>query len=298
VEGLDRTIEISCNPNLVGGFGHLATVWFVFTIGWWGTLMFLLFTVGAFLIFNFNHQVEAAWVRFSEWWADMLKSNPKEEEEEEEEESKPIMAAAPAVVRNEVLTPPAETTIEVKTPIIEPEAPWEEKSVVFEDESEELLEEDVEEITEESEEEEFDEPEILEVSESVELETELPIMERIPSGGSTTIQVDEDFSVEVKESEEELDDEEIQRSVEALGPFDPGKAHPFIDTGGVLLASCGAGVQQARRQGLHGAGQQPIGQQGQGRHGFKPVIASARASTAFSRAVQSRVTWAMSAPSG
>jgi S-DNA-T family DNA segregation ATPase FtsK/SpoIIIE len=48
VEGLDRTIEISCNPNLVGGFGHLATVWCVFTIGWWGTLMLLLFTVGAF----------------------------------------------------------------------------------------------------------------------------------------------------------------------------------------------------------------------------------------------------------
>jgi hypothetical protein len=58
-------------------------VWCVFTIGWWGTLMLLLFTVGAFLIFNFNHHVEAAWVRFSEWWADMLKPNPKDEEEEE-----------------------------------------------------------------------------------------------------------------------------------------------------------------------------------------------------------------------
>jgi S-DNA-T family DNA segregation ATPase FtsK/SpoIIIE len=127
VEGLDRTIEISCNPNLVGGYGHLATVWCVFTIGWWGTLMLLLFTVGAFLIFNFNHHVEAAWVRFSEWWADMLKPNPKEEEEEEEEEKKPIMAAAPVVVRNEINTPPAETTIEVKVPIVEPEALWENK---------------------------------------------------------------------------------------------------------------------------------------------------------------------------
>ena len=221
VEGLDRTIEISCNPNLVGGFGHLATVWCVFTIGWWGTLMLLLFTVGAFLIFNFNHQVEAAWVRFSEWWSDMLKSNPKEDEEEDEEESKPIMAAAPPVVRNEVATPPAETTIEVKAPIVEPEAPWEEKSVLFEEEPEEDLEEDIEEITEEPEEEELDEPEMPESTESLELETELPIMERSPSGGSTTIQVDEDFSVELNQSEEELDEEEIHRSIEALGPFDP-----------------------------------------------------------------------------
>ena len=219
VEGLDRTIEISCNPNLVGGFGHLATVWFVFTIGWWGTLMFLLFTVGAFLIFNFNHQVEAAWVRFSEWWADMLKSNPKEEEEEEEEESKPIMAAAPAVVRNEVLTPPAETTIEVQTPIIEPEAPWEEKSVVFEEEKEE--EQDLEDMELDPIEMDLEELELSESTENLELETVIPTMERTGVGGSTTIQVDEDFSVEVKESEEELDDEEIQRSIESLGPFDP-----------------------------------------------------------------------------
>jgi S-DNA-T family DNA segregation ATPase FtsK/SpoIIIE len=224
VEGLDRTIEISCNPNLVGGFGHLATVWCVFTIGWWGTLMLLLFTVGAFLIFNFNHQVEAAWVRFSEWWAEMLKSNPKEEEEEEEEESKPIPAAAPAVVRNEVAAPPAETTIEVKAPIIEPEAPWEEKSVVFEDEPEEELEEveeDIEVIAEIPEEEEFEEPEVPSAAESLELETELPVMERSASGGTTTFQVDDDFSVELNQSEEELDEEEIHRSIEALGPFDP-----------------------------------------------------------------------------
>ena len=222
VEGLDRTIEISCNPNLVGGYGHLATVWCVFTIGWWGTLMLLLFTVGAFLIFNFNHHVEAAWVRFSEWWADMLKPNPKEEEEEEEEEvKKPIMAAAPVAVRNEVNTPPAETTIEVKVPIAEPEAPWENKEIVFEEE--EMVEEPEVLTLEEDEEVEEDLhlAEEIELSEEEILEPKPLIVERASSGGPTTIQVDEDFSVELNEAEEELDEVEIQRNIESLGPFDP-----------------------------------------------------------------------------
>ena len=225
VEGIDRTIEISCNPNLVGGFGHLATVWCTFTLGWWGTLMLLLFTVGAFLIFNFNHQVEAAWVRFSEWWADLLKANPKEEEEEEEEDTKPIMAAAPAVVRNEIVPPQPETTIEVKAPVVEPEvAPWDQNDETPEEEQieeeEELLDEPEIELTTELREEpepiEFEEPEESEEEELIPLVTE-----RSSSGGSTTIQVDEDFSVELNEAEEELSEVEIQRSIESLGPFDP-----------------------------------------------------------------------------
>jgi DNA segregation ATPase FtsK/SpoIIIE, S-DNA-T family len=219
VEGLERTIEISCNPNLVGGYGHLATLWCTFTLGWWGTLMLLLFTVGAFLIFNFNHQVEAAWVRFSEWWADLIKPNPKEEEEEEE--TKPIMAAAPAVVRNEVVnpTPPAETTIEVKAPIVEPEAPWENKEITFDEEEPEAAapeKEEEEEIVEFT----AEEPDESEMEEE-EVEEEPLIIEHHSGGGSTTIQMDEDFSVEVKGAEEELSDEEIQRNIEALGPFDP-----------------------------------------------------------------------------
>ena len=197
VDGLERTIEISCNQNLVGGYGHMATLWTTFTLGWWGTLMLLLFTVGAFLIFNFNHQVEAAWVRFSEWWADLIKPKP------EEEEVKPIMAAAPQVVRNEVVNTPPQTTVEVKAPIIEPEAPWEEKRVVFELEEEEeepeIMEEEIpeEELMEES-------PVPAAVEEAPEEETEDELISEeleitrpaASGGGTTTIQMDKDFSVE------------------------------------------------------------------------------------------------------
>jgi S-DNA-T family DNA segregation ATPase FtsK/SpoIIIE len=223
VDGLERTIEISCNQNLVGGYGHMATLWTTFTLGWWGTLMLLLFTVGAFLIFNFNHHVEAAWLRFSEWWAELIK--PKPQEEDEEEEVKPIMAAAPQVVRNEIVNEPPQTTVEVKAPIIEPEAPWEEKSVEFdvEEEEPELAEED---LTEEELEEELPEPLVAEEiteepQEELTTDDELAITRTTSSGGTTTIQMDKDFSVELEQGEEELSEDEIRSKIEALGPFDP-----------------------------------------------------------------------------
>ncbi|MFM7727258.1 MAG: DNA translocase FtsK 4TM domain-containing protein, partial [Flavobacteriales bacterium] len=239
VEGLERTIEISCNPNLVGGYGYLATLWCTFTLGWWGTLMLLLFTIGAFLIFNFNHQVEAAWVRFSEWWADMLKPNPKDDEEDEDEPT-PLANAAPNVVRNEVAKP-VETTVEVKAPIEEPEAPWHENEVTFETETEQEEEEIEEEIAHELDmevEEPEDEPEEELTEEELVIST--PI-----SGGSTTIQMDEDSSVEVKGAEEELSEEDIQRNIESLGPFDPRLdlsryAFPPVD---LLKAHGGQGPQ-------------------------------------------------------
>ena len=227
VDGLERTIEISCNQNLVGGYGHMATLWTTFTLGWWGTLMLLLFTVGAFLIFNFNHQVEAAWVRFSEWWADLIKPKPQEEDEEEEE-VKPIMAAAPQVVRNEVVNTPPQTTVEVKAAIIEPEAPWEEKSVVFELEEEEeepeIMEEEIpeEELMEELPVPASAEEETEEETDDELISEELEITRPAASGGgTTTIQMDKDFSVELEQGEEELSDAEIQRKIESLGPFDP-----------------------------------------------------------------------------
>jgi S-DNA-T family DNA segregation ATPase FtsK/SpoIIIE len=85
VDAFDRTIEITCNDRFVGGYGHFATEWFVFTIGWIGTLMTLLFVAVAYLIFNHNHKVESAWARFGEW-ADERKERKEEERLKKEEE--------------------------------------------------------------------------------------------------------------------------------------------------------------------------------------------------------------------
>jgi len=83
VDGFDRKIEISCNDRFVGGYGHFATEWTTFTLGWFGTLMLLIFVLGAYLIFNHNHKVESWWESFSEW---MKRPKPEVEETPEVEE--------------------------------------------------------------------------------------------------------------------------------------------------------------------------------------------------------------------
>ena len=83
VDGFDRKIEISCNDRFVGGYGHFATEWTTFTLGWFGTLMLLLFVLGAYLIFNHNHKVESWWESFSEWMKRPKDEKPEEPEVEE-----------------------------------------------------------------------------------------------------------------------------------------------------------------------------------------------------------------------
>lgn len=69
VDEFERTIEITCNDRFVGGYGHFATEWTTFTLGWFGTLMLLLLVAGAYFIFNHNHMVDSLWARIKEWWA-------------------------------------------------------------------------------------------------------------------------------------------------------------------------------------------------------------------------------------
>ena len=210
VDGLDRTIEITCNQNLVGGYGHFATEWLTFTLGWSGTLMALLFIAGAFVIFNFNHRVEALWASFAEWWKNRATAIAPEEEEIDEEEvvekiekpAKKQEAAVPPIIP--VNTPKPEMVI--NQAVNEPEFLPEELAVETE---EELEEEEIEEETEIAEEEPIEEI----ADEPIEMSTS--------TSGPTTMIVDEDFSVEVEQGEDELSEADITQKLEELGPFDP-----------------------------------------------------------------------------
>ena len=54
VEGLDHTLRIAANENLVGGFGHFATSWAIFTLGTLGTFC-AIFTIATMtVIINFE----------------------------------------------------------------------------------------------------------------------------------------------------------------------------------------------------------------------------------------------------
>lgn len=197
VDQFNRVIEITCNQNLVGGYGHFATEWTTFTLGWTGTLFALLFIAGAFIIFNFNHQVEAAWARIMEMWANRAKAiEPDEDENDEPVAETPVVAnKAP---KNEVIAPPAPEPVNTIVLEVAPEPE--------EDELEELIEEPIDEEEQEI------EMEVETPEEPVESIQPPPII--LPTG-------DDDFSIAIENAEEELDESEISRKIEELGPFDP-----------------------------------------------------------------------------
>lgn len=229
VDSFDRTIEITCNQNLVGGYGHFATEWCTFTLGWTGTLFLLLFTVGAFLIFNFNHQVEAVWARFAEWWANWAKPS-ETDEAEETEEAAPVSKAQDKIKNQDAVAAPVNTVrndmpLTEILPVVQ-----EEEAAIAEPELKvsEPEEEEVEIEEEAAEEEELEEEEISMEDDSLpsDPDTDLELPEDpapASPGHSHTIIDDGEFSVEVEEAEQELSEEEISRKIEELGPFDPRK---------------------------------------------------------------------------
>lgn len=225
VDGFERTIEITCNQNLVGGYGHFATEWCTYTLGWSGTLLLVVFVIGAFLIFNFNHALEAAWARLAEWWKNRAKAIQPDEEELAESE-----ALVNQVKNENQFVPPVQSQPVRNEPVALVEEEEEEEEIPMDELPE--LELKV------AEEEQTPQPEQSQV------QPEVPIMEQMkeeelatmdfeldtqpsPSAPSPSpahdilVSEDADFSVEIEQGEDELSEEDIKRKMEELGPFDP-----------------------------------------------------------------------------
>jgi DNA segregation ATPase FtsK/SpoIIIE, S-DNA-T family len=224
---LDRTIRITCNDNLVGGYGYLATEWTTHVLGWFGTLVLLLFVTTAFLLFNFNHQMEALWARMAEMWS--RRSDLLEMEEEEEPVSQrsaevvpdaPIneaknqpLVVAPMVheIVNEMRPPAQEELVDVPLEVPEKELP-----------QEELAEEQVE-------------------ADDSEMELE-PLVVSPSTGGA---QLD-DFDIEIHAPvEDELPESDAIQQLESLGPYDPRKdlSRYTFPTFDLLKPHGGQGIQ-------------------------------------------------------
>ncbi len=219
VDGFDRTIEITCNQNLVGGYGHFATEWCTFTLGWFGTLMLLLFTTGAFLIFNFNHRVEAFWAGISEWWKNRASAITPDEEEIEEEHVPVTSKSSNPIVKPILAAENFQNTIKPghHVPEVEITQPIEE-SIADGFMNEVAIETEIS----PAEETQFDLEEAEEPELSEEQHVEPAITEStLTPHHSTTVIDEEGFSVEVEQGEDELSESEINRKIEELGPFDP-----------------------------------------------------------------------------
>ncbi len=219
VDGFERTIEITCNQNWVGGFGHFATEWFTFTLGWIGTLMFLLFIIGAFLIFNFNHAMEAAWARTIDWWKNRAQSIVPDDEELQETQNyrnQPI-ANTPQPPRDQ--SPTAEITNTERVEDLPIEQEQEEEDETPMDELPELT------LNIQPQEIELDQTP-NESIETIEMEPILTpehasFVEPISQVEEASEVADESFQVQIEPGEDELSEDDIKRKIEELGPFDP-----------------------------------------------------------------------------
>jgi len=118
-------IVLTCNDRFVGGYGVFATTWCRFALGWSGTLLGLLLATSIFAVFNFNHQLEAAWVRLMDWLRER-RARAAEEAELPEPVSQPetTVRISPALKNalKDVEEPTQELTIEEDEPEAEDEA--------------------------------------------------------------------------------------------------------------------------------------------------------------------------------
>ncbi|MCC6600168.1 MAG: DNA translocase FtsK, partial [Crocinitomicaceae bacterium] len=182
-------IELTCNDRFVGGYGFFATQWTTFTLGWFGTLMLLVFVTGAFLIFNYNHQVEVFWARIGEWW----------------QKGKETLASG-------------DSDDEAEPVIIEPEVSVAEKSkneIIAPSDDEEEIDDEVEEGEESEAAREVEEQE-LEIDFPQEIVATMPVSTGIPFETG-------DLGIEVQAvvAEEELPESEIEKRLKEFGEYDP-----------------------------------------------------------------------------
>jgi len=81
VEGLDHTLRIAANENLVGGIGHFATSWAIFTLGTLGTFC-AIFTIATMAVI-INFEKPLMWLQLQ--LGGLFNKKKRLESEEEEE---------------------------------------------------------------------------------------------------------------------------------------------------------------------------------------------------------------------
>lgn len=227
-----QEITITCNDNLVGVYGAFATKWCVFKLGWFGTLMLLLFVIGASVIINFNPYLER--LGMPSWMSTLFRPKQKVTAEEEKEEddlgftnaqrtrsdvdSDPPPFKADGPSKGDVLD---ELFGEIKeAPVVHPPA-----SVP---ESEE-------------------QPDDFEVSTS---EEETPTIPLDPESEEEKEEAEE-LEIEAAVTETELSESELETKVQQFGEYDPKLDLARYELPGIdLLEGHGSGAVQINKEEL------------------------------------------------
>lgn len=289
VDGFDRKIEITCNDRFVGGYGHFATEWTTYTLGWFGTLILILIVLVAYLIFNHNHRVEAAFARLNDWMKERREEKEKESGNDDDPENDTIAEEAESdTVKNTeenteekktVITPVTNAFIGDKPPPITVDISAEE------DETDEVLPEPYLVQRESSGENtagntssfDFDINGIAELSPSTvpatassatpgfSTDTDLPESNSFDRNENTFPATDEISSVpvgsdalnmegmevEVPEEEQVLSEEDLESKLKEFGPYDPKLDLSRYELPPIeLLKNHGSGIPQINKEEL------------------------------------------------
>ena len=229
-------IELTCNDRFVGGFGVLATQWLVFTLGWIGSLFVFIFVTAAFLIFNYNHQVEAFWARLAEWFQ---RSKEAIKPNEEEVLPDPALEVTPTeepkeAAQNSFVAPPVVPPVPIQTPVANPLAepvlihsePINEPMIADEESIPPLPELEEDPIVEEEEAFDLDTIELKPNAEaSGDGSFDLSIAPSIAAPATQALNLGDlsDLGMEVEgpKKEEELSDDEVDSKLQEFGEYDP-----------------------------------------------------------------------------
>ncbi|MDG1781374.1 MAG: DNA translocase FtsK 4TM domain-containing protein [Flavobacteriales bacterium] len=224
-----QEITITCNHNLVGVYGAFATKWCVFTLGWFGTLLLLLFVIGASVIINFNPALERIGIPSS--LVNLFKSKGEQvETKAEEPEEDQALSNAPRT----------------KSAVVADDPPFATEKDLSESVLDELFGE-VDTTPPVAEPIQFDPtPSAPEEPESASDDLEIAVPEEEPA-----IEEKEELEIEEAVQEQELSESELEDKVQQFGEYDPklDLSHyelPNID----LLEGHGSGQVQINKEEL------------------------------------------------
>lgn len=209
-EGIEDRLEIICNENLVGGYGHYMTERAILALGSLGTFLALAFVLAAVVLFNFEKPL--AWVQAN--WKDWFHKDDTVEEDEQA-----ASEASGNQFRDDDLPLQQEESddeISMATPDNEVDAVEEALNFILEEEEQQ--------------------PDTLDsvLDDGFEIEetpvtdapgTEMPFEDVLPANIKASENVpdtDEELEIEVSKPEEpQLSDEEIDSKVQRFGEYDP-----------------------------------------------------------------------------
>ena len=207
VQGMEETLAINVNENLVGAYGLRVTEWGVFTLGNFGTFLLILFVAAAVVVVSFAGPMQWLQTQLAGLFGKLGQASEKKEETEEEV----------ATVSNSFKSDDKEETLKETDPdedilseIIGDEEP---EAEVLEVETTSFSLDESQSIEDEgTEAQEAKEP----VAEELEVSTPEPKRFAETEGESG-------LSIEIEETkeEEELSEEELDSMAQQFGEYDP-----------------------------------------------------------------------------